>query len=522
MKRICYIIGSNGPSDLAPLQYARKGAEKIADVLSNKICQYETIIAREGAQARDIRDELFSIAESSFLCYFSGHGFIEKGELMLLVDDSKRNQLLTTTLPVADLVRAASFCKARNKLLILDCCHAGAVVSMPGFKDFGGMPISELSFASESFLILMASGKLEKARESSSFPGGFLTSRICYALGHSEFFGSADHDGDGVISTDDLRHFLESHAMTYNRNHEDAPLPIPEIFGRQKGPVYLTLGSRHLWQPVKISWPIGIEMVVLPLKPVVVRDRHYASCISRTPITNAQYLGYLEATGRPFPVGENFIRNEKFGEWQGPFEPMNEPGFSDPAHPVVCVSYDDATNFCKWLNTSFPAELRSNAVAKLPSKDLWQFAAFGTKHPSLHRKSWLNQEEYTFHHKSNSPLVVDSSGERTNGYGVADLIGNTWEWCQHEEFNSVNVAIAVLYYRINPGEKDRTDYHYFLRGGSFLDDLNTTQPVLDTYEDRFSGTTRHSDLGFRISCKVPLKLLDKPVQEMLQTFNEGE
>jgi formylglycine-generating enzyme required for sulfatase activity len=76
--------------------------------------------------------------------------------------------------------------------------------------------------------------------------------------------------------------------------------------------------------------------------------------ISRSEITNRQYLLFLTDTRYPRPKDPAFARNYVVGY---------------PDRPVVNVSYTDATAFCRWASTKFGATVR------LPSEAQWDYAA---------------------------------------------------------------------------------------------------------------------------------------------------
>lgn len=76
--------------------------------------------------------------------------------------------------------------------------------------------------------------------------------------------------------------------------------------------------------------------------------------ISASPITNRQYLSFLEDTGHPRPRDPGFARNYLLGS---------------PDVPVVNISYDDAVTFCKWASMKFSIPVR------LPTEAEWEYAA---------------------------------------------------------------------------------------------------------------------------------------------------
>ena len=60
--------------------------------------------------------------EDTLIVYFSGHGYLHRGNLVLVVgDDETRNSKYNVNL----LTDGLADCTARHKLLILDCCHSG-------------------------------------------------------------------------------------------------------------------------------------------------------------------------------------------------------------------------------------------------------------------------------------------------------------------------------------------------------------------------------------------------------------
>ena len=77
--------------------------------------------------------------------------------------------------------------------------------------------------------------------------------------------------------------------------------------------------------------------------------------LARTPVTNAQYLAFVQATGQSAP-----------GHWAGGLPPE---GKGD--HPVVYVSWHDALAYCRWL-----AQATGKPYA-LPSEPEWEKGARG-------------------------------------------------------------------------------------------------------------------------------------------------
>ncbi|WP_370344586.1 caspase domain-containing protein [Catenulispora sp. MAP5-51] len=74
--------------------------------------------------------------EDTVVLFYSGHGLIDpRGELYLAVPDTDSSRVQTTALPY-DLVRQTmSRCRAKNRIVILDCCFSGRAI--PGIMAAG-------------------------------------------------------------------------------------------------------------------------------------------------------------------------------------------------------------------------------------------------------------------------------------------------------------------------------------------------------------------------------------------------
>jgi formylglycine-generating enzyme required for sulfatase activity len=122
--------------------------------------------------------------------------------------------------------------------------------------------------------------------------------------------------------------------------------------------------------------------------------------MDRYEVTNAQYREFLQQTGRRPPP-----------DWAG----GNYPGGKD-RHPVVHVTWDDASAYCLW------------AGKRLPTEAEWEKAAHGTdgrKYP------WGNEFDGGRANLNGQIGTTTPVGQYENGkspYGVHDMAGNVWEW----------------------------------------------------------------------------------------------
>jgi gamma-glutamyl hercynylcysteine S-oxide synthase len=80
--------------------------------------------------------------------------------------------------------------------------------------------------------------------------------------------------------------------------------------------------------------------------------------IDRTPVTNAAYVEFMEATGAESPL---YWERDDFG-WVSTAMGRRSP--IEPDHPVVHVSWDDADAFARWAGKRLPSELEWEAAAE--------------------------------------------------------------------------------------------------------------------------------------------------------------
>ncbi len=116
--------------------------------------------------------ELFKDDSDVALFYFSGHGYVENtGGYLITSECSDGDDGFALT----ELLQLANDSPARNKIIILDCCHAGFVGKLSGSDD--------KSILSEGITILTASSETQYAIEDNG--SGVFTSLLVDALNGS-------------------------------------------------------------------------------------------------------------------------------------------------------------------------------------------------------------------------------------------------------------------------------------------------------------------------------------------------
>ena len=138
--------------------------------------------------------------------------------------------------------------------------------------------------------------------------------------------------------------------------------------------------------------------------------------MDKYPVSNAQYKKFVEATGRPEPMGYGF----RGGRFVDDFRPWQDPRFNPPQMPVVCVSWLEAAEYARW------------AARRLPTEAEWEKAAkglFATKYPWGNTDPTPNKARYGLEMEKGSPSIIGTHPAGATSYGCMDMAGNVWQWC---------------------------------------------------------------------------------------------
>jgi len=158
----------------------------------------------------------------------------------------------------------------------------------------------------------------------------------------------------------------------------------------------------------------------------------------------------------------------------------NPSRFKGKDRPVEQVSWDDVQEFIQKLNQLTGKRYR------LPTEAEWEYAARG----GTSGDRYGNIEDIAWYDDNSGGSTQPVGVKQPNAYGLYDMLGNVWEWCQDWYGSYTSSA------KTNPtGPSSGSGRVY--RGGSWFDDA---RGVGAPYRDSIDYTDYRSiDLGFRLA-----------------------
>ncbi len=220
--------------------------------------------------------------------------------------------------------------------------------------------------------------------------------------------------------------------------------------------------------------------------------------MSMNAVTVDEFHQFIAATGRDMQGCDTYD-----GEWKHrPKSSWENPGFAQTgAHPVTCVSWQDAKAYADWLSTTTGHRYR------LPSASEWEYAA---RAGSDAAQPW-NADRLGACADAN---VADASAARrypgwsvfpcddgyaytapvgsfkANSFGLNDMLGNVFQWtddCWHTDYNGAPIDGTAR----TDGDCSERE----LRGGSWF---SSPPFVRVNSRNHFAADYRTSSVGIRL------------------------
>ena len=242
MAKVALLIGvSEYEPGLNPLP----GSVLDVDAMQRVLCHSEmggfaesNVTVLKNPQRQEMEDEIYRLfadrkKDDLLLLYFSGHGIKdENGRLYLATRTTRKEQgrLVNPSAVAASYLHdRINDSRSQRQVVILDCCFSGAIAQGMTIKDDGNVDL-QASLGGRGRAILTSSTSVEYSlsADGSSYADGGLSVYTRYLVEGIET-GTADIDGDGFISAEEL------HEYASNQVREAAPTMTPKFYPVEEG-----------------------------------------------------------------------------------------------------------------------------------------------------------------------------------------------------------------------------------------------------------------------------------------------
>jgi formylglycine-generating enzyme required for sulfatase activity len=500
-------------------------------------------------EADKIRRELLLLLpalerDDTLIIALAGHGLQFKGDnvpffcpLDARLDD--KSTLLSLTWLYDKLKydpETGTGCKPRQKLLLVDACRndpAARLLRSSGGPELESVSLPQVVPLPEGIVALFSCAEGQQALQHEPLKHGIFFYHLLEG-----WKGKADGDTNGEITLDEIIAYTKSQTQTYAR----VKLAAPQT-PRQKGYFDGTWVLRSIEaQPQRITNSIGMRLTLIPAGEFFMGSDETRESLQsagfvltrgfdpsdehprhRVRITNPFYLGVHEVTKGQFAEfvkaanyrteaekdgqgGWGYNESTTFTEQNAEFNWKNT-GFSQTdSHPVVNITWNDASAFCEWLSA------KEGKSYRLPSEAEWEYACRGgtptrffTGDGPGSLSGSANVQDAAFERKfpkvdyARYPSFSFDDGWaftcpvgrfEPNRFGLYDMTGNVWEWCSDWYDKD--------YYKKSPVDDPSgaaPSSNRVFRGGCWV---NTAGGCRSAYRSGDRPSHRGSSLGFRV------------------------
>jgi formylglycine-generating enzyme required for sulfatase activity len=193
-----------------------------------------------------------------------------------------------------------------------------------------------------------------------------------------------------------------------------------------------------------------------------------------------------------FFIGKFEVTQEQYQQIMG----STPSKFKGVKRPVEQVPWNDAVEFCKKLSQ------KAGRNYCLPSEAEWEYACRAGTTTPFHFGETITTELANYEGDStyasapkgkNRQETTEVGSFSPNAFGLYDMHGNIWEWCQDTWHDSYKGAPSDGSAWIDNDNKIRT-----LRGGSWYDLPGKCRSASRNLNFRVGRDLIHSNLGFRV------------------------
>ncbi len=204
--------------------------------------------------------------------------------------------------------------------------------------------------------------------------------------------------------------------------------------------------------------------------------------IGKYPVTQAQYQAVMGTNPSHFKNNSWFKNNLQ--------------------NPVEKVSWDDAQAFCQKLSQitgktyRLPTEAEWEYACRAGTTTPYYFGDAGTTTPYYFGDDANQLGDYAWYGGNSQQTTHPVGQKRPNGWGLYDMSGNVWEWCEDDwHYNYIGAPTDGSAWLIN---SDNRYHSKCRRGGSWVNYPNGCRSAIRLVYRRYYPGNDGVDIGFRV------------------------
>ena len=318
---------------------------------------------------------------------------------------------------------------------------------------------------------------------------------------------------DHVVQKDNGGRIAQPDKSLPDNSLRNAPLSAIAPFDPQQARTYQEAWAKHLGVPVEHTNSIGMMFVLIPPGEFLmgstdeqvaaaekIAEETNADATTKARIQKSERPQHRVVITKPFLLGATEVTIAQFQKFSATgfrteAEKLAKDATSEtyltPGYPVTVdspaavITWNDAVAYCRWLSDV------EHSMYRLPTEAEWEYAcragtttqySFGDNSQELANFGWF---------KENSDNRSHEVGQkRPNAFGLHDMHGNLWEWCQDFYDES--------WYAKSPTDNPTgpaLGSQYVIRGGFWPSSASTSRSA---HRGRTIPSNRSNHFGFRV------------------------